>query len=195
MSHVSPMRRTDRVMSHARTFEMLAAGFCGRIGTVGVDGWPYVVPFLYVWMDQQLYIHRTSAGGHLAENLKANPRVCFEIDAPDEVFAYGRYECDTGLAYESVIAFGTLRLVTDSEEKARFCLQLMRKYADASWERPKDFFPRLGEIDVYAMTVERITGKHQPLPASSQRWPALDRTKSPNARPPGPETTQRAEPA
>ena len=96
--------------------------------------------------------------------------MCFEIDAPDEVFAYGRYECDTGLAYESVIAFGTLRLVTDSEEKTRFCLQLMRKYADVSWDRPKDFFPRLGEIDVYAMTLERVTGKHQPLPASSQRW-------------------------
>lgn len=195
MSHVSPMRRTDRVMSDEKTFEMLAAGFCGRIATVGVDGWPYVVPFLYVWMDQQLYIHRPSTGGHFADNLTASSRACFEIDAPGEVFAYGRYECDTAVAYESVVAFGTMRLVTDSEEKARFCLQLMRKYADESWDRPKDFFPRLDGIDVYAMTVARVTGKHLPLPASSQRWPALDRTKSPNARPPRPETAERTEPA
>jgi len=34
------------------------------------------------------------------------------------------------------------------------------------------------------MTIERLTGKQQVLPELSQRWPALDRTKSPNARAP-----------
>jgi len=135
------MRRVDRSMSDERARQMLATGFCGRLATVGVDGWPYVVPFLYVWMDHQVFIHRTSSGGHLAENLKANPRVCFEIDAPDEVFAYGRYECDTGLAYASVIAFGSMHIVEDLEQKTRFCIELMRKYADAGWERPRGILP------------------------------------------------------
>ena len=184
MSRAPQMRRLDRSMSDEHARQMLATGFCGRLATVGVDGWPYVVPFLYVWMDQQVFIHRTSSGGHLAANLKANPRVCFEIDTPDEVFAYGRFECDTGLAYASVIAFGSMRIVEDSEQKTRFCLELMRKYADAGWERPRGFFPRLGEIDVYGMTIDRLTGKQQALPGISERWPALDRTKSPNAKPP-----------
>jgi len=135
-------------------------------------------------MDQQVYIHRTSAGGHLADNLEVNPRVCFEIDAPDDVFAYGRYECDTGIAYASVIAFGTMRIVGDPAQKTRFCVELMRKYADGRWNRPKDFFPRLSEIAVYAMAIERLTGKEQVLPEISQQWPALDRTRSPNAVPP-----------
>ena len=30
---------------------LLAGGFAGRLGTVGPDGWPYVVPLLYVFMD------------------------------------------------------------------------------------------------------------------------------------------------
>jgi hypothetical protein len=34
------------------------------------------------------------------------------------------------------------------------------------------------------MTIERMTGKETPLPGVSQRWPALDRTASPQARPP-----------
>jgi len=182
-------------MSDADTLQMLATGFCGRLATMGADGWPYVVPFLYVWMDRQVFVHRTNAGGHLADNLRANPRECFEIDAPDEVFAYGRYECDTGLAYASVIAFGSMRLVDDLALKTRFCVELMRKYADPSWDRPRDFFPRLGEIDVYAMTIDRLTGKQQLLPEISQRWPALDRTKSPHAMPPRSRETERREPA
>jgi len=182
MSRAPHMRRADRLMSDEDALQMLATGFCGRLATVGIDGWPYVVPLLYVWMDQQVFIHRTSSGGHLAENLRANPRVCFEIDAPGEVFAYGRYECDTGLAYASVIAFGSMRLVQDVEEKTRFCIELMRKYADAGWERPHGFFPRLREIEVYGMALDRLTGKQQVLPAISQRWPALDRTKTPNAK-------------
>ena len=60
----------------------------------------------------------------------------------------------------------------------------MQKYADPNWSRPKAFFPRFDEIDVYAMTIERLTGKQQMLPELSQRWPALDRTKSPNATAP-----------
>ena len=184
MSRAPAMRRTDRVMSDERARQMLATGSCARLATVGVDGWPYVVPFLYVWMEQQVYIHRTSAAGHFATNLRADPRVCLEIDAPSDVFAYGRFECDTGIAYESVIAFGTMRKVEEAGQKTRFLLELMRKYADPNWSRPREFFPRIDEIDVYAMTIERLTGKQQALPELSQRWPALDRTKTPNARPP-----------
>lgn len=184
MSGALQMRRADRLMSDERARAMLAAGFCGRLGTVGADGLPYVVPLLYVWMDGEVYVHRTKGPGHLADNLRANPRVCFEIDTPEEVFAYGRYECDTGLAYASVIAFGTMRVVDEPEHKTRFCVELMRKYADASWNRPKDFFPRFDEIAVYAMAIDRLTGKELALPEVSRRWPALDRTKSPNAIPP-----------
>jgi len=111
---------------------------------------------------------------------------------PGEVFAYGRYQCDTGLAYTSVIAFGSMRIVESVEEKTRFCIELMRKYADPNWERPGGFFPRLGEIDVYGMTIDRLTGKQQALPGISERWPALDRTKSPNAIPPGSEPASSA---
>src|SRR5262245_27563584 len=41
-----PLRRTDKLMSHERTLELLVRGFCGRIATVGADGWPYCVPLL-----------------------------------------------------------------------------------------------------------------------------------------------------
>ena len=52
MSGPRPLRRTDKAVSEERARETLLAGFSGRLGTVGADGWPYVVPFLCVWMDQ-----------------------------------------------------------------------------------------------------------------------------------------------
>ena len=71
-------------------------GFAGRLATVSEDGYPYCVPLLYVWADGQVFLHGTSARGHLRRNVEREPRVCFEIDEPDEVFDYGRFECDSG---------------------------------------------------------------------------------------------------
>ncbi len=184
MSTPPQVRRADKIMPDAAARELLRTGRNGRLGTVGPDGWPYVVPLLYVWMDSQVYVHNSRAPGHLFHNVSHEPRVCFEVDEPGPVFAYGRYECDTSVAYRSAIAFGTIRIVEDREEKARFCTELMRKYGDPSWDRPAEFFPRLDDITVYAMAIERLTGKETPLPAASARWPAADHTKSPHATPP-----------
>jgi hypothetical protein len=58
----------------------------------------------------------------------------------------------------------------------------MAKYAKKEWERPKGFYPRIDQITVYAINVERMSGKETPLPQVAERWPAVDHTKSPNAR-------------
>jgi nitroimidazol reductase NimA-like FMN-containing flavoprotein (pyridoxamine 5'-phosphate oxidase superfamily) len=165
---------------HARQF--LQRGFAGRLATVGEDGYPYCLPLLYVCIDGEVFVHTTSARGHLRTGVERDPRICFEVDEPDQVFDYGRFECDSGLAYQSVILFGRIRIVDERAVKQRFCEMLMRKYGKPDTIRPKAFFPRLDIITVYAITVERITGKQQALPA--QQWPAIDFTKTPDARAP-----------
>ena len=179
MSNTPQLRRADKQMSDARLQELLAHGYCGRLATIGADGFPYIVPLLYVWMDGKIYTHNTRAPGHLRANVDANPRACFEIDEPGEVFGYGRFECDTSVSYASIIAFGTVQLVEDDAGKSAFCVALLEKYARQVSGRPKSFFPRLGQIAVYAMTVERITGKESVLPVVAEQWPARDRTKTP----------------
>lgn len=186
MSASPQVRRQDKLMPDERARDMLAHGFCGRLATVGPDGTPYCVPLLYVWLDGEIYVHNTAAKGHLRTNVDHEKRVCFEIDEPGQVFDYGRFECDSSVAYRSVIAFGTIRIVADAAQKQRFCEALMAKYGKPDTTRPKGFFPRLGEITVYAIAVERLTGKETALPPLSEQWPALDRTKTPNAQPPRP---------
>jgi nitroimidazol reductase NimA-like FMN-containing flavoprotein (pyridoxamine 5'-phosphate oxidase superfamily) len=177
------LRRADRTMSEPHVFDMLARGFSGNVATIGADGYPYCVPLLYLWMDGEIYLHTGSGSGHFRGNIEHESRVCFEIDEPDEVFDYGRFECDSGLAYQSVILFGKIRIVADRAAKQRFCEALMVKYGKPETDRPKGFFPRIDAITVYAISVERMTGKEMALPALSEQWPAKDRTKTPNARP------------
>jgi nitroimidazol reductase NimA-like FMN-containing flavoprotein (pyridoxamine 5'-phosphate oxidase superfamily) len=182
MSGAPQVRRADKLMSDERARETLERGFCGRLATVGEDGWPYCVPLLYVYMDGEILVHNTRARGHLRANVDHEPRVCFEVDEASEVFPYGRFECDSTLAYACVVAFGRIRVVEDLATRRHFFDALMAKYAKERWERPRGFYPRIDQITLYAIAVERLSGKDTPLPDASQRWPAVDRTKSPNAR-------------
>ena len=106
------------------------------------------------------------------------------MDEPVKVFDYGRFECDSGVAYRSAIAYGRIRIVDNRDAKIRFFDAFLAKYGTGVPGRPKGFYPRLDQVTVYALTVERITGKRCPLPPASEQWPALDRTKTPDARPP-----------
>ena len=175
------VRRADRMMSDQRVLETLAQGYNGRLATVSEDGFPYCIPLLYLWMNGEVYLHTTNAAGHLRANIDRERRVCFQIDQEQGVFDYGRFECDSGLAYRSVCLFGRIRIVDDREVKQRFCEALMAKYGKPDTKRPKGFFPRIDIITVYAVAVERMTGKEQALPPLSEQWPAKDRTKTPNA--------------
>jgi nitroimidazol reductase NimA-like FMN-containing flavoprotein (pyridoxamine 5'-phosphate oxidase superfamily) len=181
MSALPEVRRPDKVMDEDAARALLARGFAGRLGTADAAGQPYVMPLLYVWDGMQVWVHNTAARGHLRANVEANDRICFEVDEPGPVFAYGRFECDTGLAYESVVVFGRIRVVADRDAKQGFCEALMAKYSPSSADRPAGFFPRLGQITVYAIALDRITGKRTPLPGLNEQWPAKDRSATPDA--------------
>jgi hypothetical protein len=186
MGEAPPVRRADKLMSAERARAILTGGYAGRLATVGPEGWPYIVPLLFVWRDGEVWVHNTSARGHLRTNVEHEPRACFEVDEPGEVFAYGRFECDTSVVYRSVVAFGRIRIVEESRHKAAFFEALMAKYGDPGWARPLSFFPRLAQVTVYALAVERMTGKETPLPAILDRWPAADHTRTPDAVAPQP---------
>jgi uncharacterized protein len=177
------MRRGDRVMSADRALQVIERGYSCRLATVGADGAPYCTPFLYVAMNGRLYVHTTGAKGHFRTNVDREPRVCLQLDEQDGVFDYGRFECDSGLAFRSVVVFGTIRLVTEPALKQAFCEALLDKYGKPGRDRPANFFPRLDLIAVFEVAVERLTGKETAMPPPSERWPAKDRTKTPNATP------------
>ena len=178
------VRRSDLELDDLQTRAALERGYAGRLATIGPDGWPYVVPLMYVVKEQDIYVHNSRAPGHLRTNIDHDNHVCFVVDEPGDVFAYGRFECDSAVSYSSVMAFGRIRVILSDEEKTSFCDDLMAKYSTNQPDRPKGFYPRLDQITIYAIRIERLTGKEIKLPPTSAQWPALDRTKSPHATPP-----------
>lgn len=181
MSNPPEVRRTDKLMPGERIEALLAGAYSGHVGTVGPDGAPYVCPLLYVWMNGKIWLHNSSASGHFQDNVRHEPRVCFEIDTPGKVFPYGRFQCDTSIEYQSVVVFGRISVIDDRSLKAAFFDAFMKKYSGNDSERPAGFYPRLDGVTVYALEVERMTGKETPLPAPQAQWPAMDNTKTPNA--------------
>lgn len=163
------LRRKDREMPTEEAWAMLSTAFSGRLGTADAEGWPYVVPQLFVVHDSKLYFHTTAARGHTRSNVDANAQVCFEVDQPGVVFPYGeRAQCETSVGFESVILFGTCRVVEEREAKIAFYERFMAKYADPEWTRPQ-VWPQLDATTVYEITVERLTGKRRPV-VVADRW-------------------------
>ena len=127
MSSPPQVRRVDKVMPSARINELLSTGYCGHPATVGPDGFPYVCPLLLVWLNGQVWVHNTRAQGHLQGNINHDPRACFEVAVPGKVFAYGRYECETSIEYQSIVVFGRVAIVGDRADKAMYFDALMAK--------------------------------------------------------------------
>ena len=165
------LRRADKIMNVEEVRAFLASAHCGRTATVGADGYPYVVPNLFVWMEERIFLHTARHRGHFLANVEFCDRVCFEADEPGETFPYGPVECDTSIAFRSVVVFGRIRVVPELEVRQRFFTAFMSKYAPPdSWGRPQDSFPRIGSTVLYAITPEIMTGKRTPLPAAEKVW-------------------------
>ena len=165
------LRRADKVMSAAEVDAFLAAAFCGRTATIGPDGFPYVVPNLFVWREGRVWLHTAAVPGHFLGNVRHCNRVSFEADEPGTVFPYGPVERDTSVSYRSVVLFGHIGTVADEDARRAFYSAFMRKYAPPdSWGRERDSFPRMDKTIVYVITPESITGKQGSLPAVAARW-------------------------
>ena len=163
------LRRADREMSPGDAWRLLERGYVGRLGTADPDGWPYVVPKMFVACDGCVYFHGTTARGHTRSNVEADPRVCFEVDEPGPVFPTGTAsQCEISVGFESVILFGTCEVVEDESERMRALERLMAKYADPAWERPPAW-SMLEATAVYRIRVERITGKRREM-AVAEPW-------------------------
>ena len=149
------MRRKKQALGPAACDAILEAGTSGVLALSGADGQPYAVPLSYVYHAGKLYFHCAKAGYKL-DLLSQNPKASFCVIGQDQVVP----EKYTTL-YRSVILFGTVRELTDGEEKRAAIEALAHRYApdepvkgiDAEIAR---YWDRLCMLE---LTPSRITGK------------------------------------
>jgi nitroimidazol reductase NimA-like FMN-containing flavoprotein (pyridoxamine 5'-phosphate oxidase superfamily) len=148
------VRRAEREIKDSKTIEEIVgnATVC-RLGLCDGDR-PYVVPLSFGYEDNRLYFHSAPEGRKI-EIIKANPKVCFEVDL-DEEYVGAEVPCDWTVKYRSVIGFGTAHLLEDLEEKKGAVDVILSHYSGRESEYPPGALDKLAVVRV---DVESMTGK------------------------------------
>ena len=114
-------RKQCEITDRAIIDSLLTRCRVGRMATVGGDGYPYITPLNYVYLNNVVYFHCARAGEKI-DNIKRDPRVCFEVDIPLaylDLDYYGEVPeaCMVHQFYHSVIIRGKAEVVSDIDEK------------------------------------------------------------------------------
>jgi len=133
---------------------LLAKALVGRLGTCNRDE-PYVVPICFLHVENKIYFHSRPEGKKL-ENMKVNPRVCFQVDEYN--LAPSPRPCDFSMHYRSVIIFGRVRFLKDAKERLKALNAILDKYDTSHSAEPIDE-AMVDRVAVAEITVEEMSGK------------------------------------
>lgn len=129
----------------------------GRVATVSPDGTPYVVPVNFAFEGDRIYFHCALEGRKL-DNIKADPRVCFEADELLGLSVSAEKPCSSDSYYRSVIAWGKARVVADEKVMLHALRLLIKKHTGD--KEPGEFVPEvLARTAVVEIVIDEISGK------------------------------------
>ena len=155
------MRRKDRKLTTKE--ELLDILENGKIVQIAFQdkNQPYIVTLNYgfYWTNENpvLYFHCANEGRKI-ECIKFNPEVCFSISICDP-FVKGENACNYGMKYRSIVGYGKIRIVTDSEEKINGLNLIMKQYTgNNNWTYEDEM---MNKTTVISLEVHEITGKRK----------------------------------
>jgi nitroimidazol reductase NimA-like FMN-containing flavoprotein (pyridoxamine 5'-phosphate oxidase superfamily) len=127
---ITDPKEIDRILSSTNI---------GRLATNGADGYPYVTPVNFVWLEGKVYFHSALVGEKL-DNLARDPKVCFEADIPlahvDTSHDPKNRACKLHQLYHCVIIRGLARVIPDGAVKTAALNALVAKHEGARGFEP-----------------------------------------------------------
>ncbi len=151
-------KRVEISQEDAKNFLKMAK--VAHVATVDSDGFPYVIPLVYLYENEKVYLHIGNIReSHFWENIKENPKVCIEVSEMGDLHPGKKYACQSALVYTSVVVFGTIRRIEEEKEKELFFDRLLEKYGDPSWTFERKGYPILPKIELFEVDIDRLTGK------------------------------------
>ena len=150
------MRRAGQQVSEDACKAVLEQEKRAAFSVIGDDGYPYTVPidFYYDGQENKIYFHGAKEG-HKADAICRCDKVCFAVW--NQGFKKeGRWEWNA----TSVVVFGRVKLVTDPAVKEEKLRSLASKYYPTADEVEKEMTgPGFGQVQLFAIEVEQMTGK------------------------------------
>ncbi len=170
-------RRPEMAQDDDWVKAFLRRALIGHVAPVW-DGQPFINPSTF-WYDEErrtIYFH-SNVVGRMRANAERGERVCFEASE------FGRFlpsnvALEFSVEFASVVAFGTIRVVEEPEEKRRGLNGLLGKYF-AQLRAGEEYRPitdkELARTSLYEIAIESWSGKlNWPEAADqSEEWKPL----------------------
>ncbi len=150
-----PMRRIRQQVSPEECIRVLREEKRGILSLHGEDGYPYGIPMdhWYNPKDGKLYFHGAKSGHKLDAAAKDNRVSYCVLDA-----GYRR-EGEWALNITSVVVFGRLTPVTDTEKARTICENLCRKFTDDEDYIRRELENALPRVQCLELEIDHMTGK------------------------------------
>jgi len=149
-----PMRRFKQQLTTERCEEILQKGRYGVLAVLGDEGYPYTVPLNYHYHNGKIFFH-SAASGHKLDALRNCDKVSFCVVEKDELVAE-----KLTTYFRSVIAFGRIRIIEDTEEKRAAVMALSRRYFPEMEEKArKEASGALKNLSMLELSIEHMSGK------------------------------------
>jgi uncharacterized protein len=171
-------RRAQHVQTDEWVREFLRRARIGHIATLW-DNQPFINPTTF-WYDSErheIYFH-SNVVGRVRANVDEHERVCFETSEFGNLLP-SNVALEFSVQYESAIAYGTVHLLEDEQDKHRALYGLINKYF-APMASDKDYRSitdkELKHTSIYAIKIDSWSGKRNwdARADQSDEWPALD---------------------
>jgi hypothetical protein len=159
------MRRSEREVSEIVAIEEIInkADVC-RIAFAD-NNTPYIVTMNFGYNndpEKRLFFHCANEGKKL-EMIRKNKFVCFEMDIDHKIYVRpgedGRKGCNWGMKYRSVVGYGNISIITESEAKKSGLDYIMRHYGNENEHEYVYDEKVLAETTVLRLDITEMTGK------------------------------------
>ena len=149
------MRRFKQEISRDECIELLKNEKRGVLSLLGDDGYPYGIPLNHWYSedDNALYFHGAKEG-HKIDSINRCDKASYCV--------YDRgYREDGEWAYKvkSVIVFGRISTVGDTNKKIEICSNLCRKFTDDDEYLKKELENDLSRVNCLKLEIEHMSGK------------------------------------
>jgi len=148
------MRRKDRERDELFALEVLRDCEYLTLATINPDGTPYCIPISPVLIENTVYFH-CATEGHKLVNIEKNNSVCISGVRHTKLIPE-KFSTE----YESFVAEGKCRIVSDDEVKIMALKALSEKYAKSNINQAHDKIIKSLHITcVCKIEITKITGK------------------------------------
>ena len=143
-------------MTEQKCLRLLEKAIYGRLATSGPGNNPYITPLNFVFYEGKIYFHCAFEGTKI-DNLKNNPKVCFEVSAPGKLYTAAHAK-NFSMRFWSVLVFGEAKQIVNPALKLAVLNALMEKYASGY-----DYSPLTFEdteiVNIIEISIRKISGK------------------------------------